>query len=276
MTETETTFECPQCQADLPAGSKNCFSCGYNFATGQGPAVQAEDEAPPVEVATMAAAAAPAETPTAVTEPVGRRVSAPTADPENVVYAVALSTADTTSSGSASGGSTFVPTAPAAQAATSAVSSPTGIEPSAISVPRLDIVHPRCPHVVLFVDREPRRSRPASLVEPSAREPLVIELTADAHMFGRVIKSFSLDFDQAASGMHGIFQRNEDGGYSLRDESGNGTKLDGTYVEKGTPIPLHDCAVITLGAWTKMVYFHGSAETVDIAETEAESAPAAD
>jgi hypothetical protein len=138
------------------------------------------------------------------------------------------------------------------------VSSSGGIEPSAISIPQLDIAHPTCPHVVVLIDYQPRRSRPASLPVPPEQKPVVIHLTSEAHAFGKVVKAFSLAFDKAASSLHGFFQVREDGGYSLHDESTNGTKLNGQYVEKGALIPLKDCDVITLGAWTKMVYFEGS------------------
>jgi hypothetical protein len=140
------------------------------------------------------------------------------------------------------------------------------VEPSAISIPVLDIVHPARPHVVILVDRQPRRSRPATESPPDAQEPIVVELTGEAHAFGKLIKSFSLGFDRFASSVHGYFQRDENGpGYSLRDESTNGTKLNGRYIAKGEPKLLRDGDVITFGAWSKLVYFAGGGASASAA-----------
>ena len=141
------------------------------------------------------------------------------------------------------------------------------IEPSAVSIPAMNIEHPPEPHIVVILDLEPRRSRPLSENLPPAREPMVILLTQAVHPFGRTVPSICLDFDRAASSIHGFFIRNKNGSYSLKDVSTNGTKVMGRYVDRDEPKPLSDSVVITLGVCTKIIYFAGTSSSNQSAQT---------
>ncbi len=65
--------------------------------------------------------------------------------------------------------------------------------------------------------------------------------------------------------VHGYFIKEDNRrDYSIVDlRSKNGIKVNGTYVQSGLPKPLRDGDVITLGLWTKMVYYGGSAATTN-------------
>jgi hypothetical protein len=149
------------------------------------------------------------------------------------------------------------PAPPVLAAAATPTTGALEVEEGAISIPPFEIVHPSVPHAVLIVDFEFRRSRPPGMSAPAMRMPVILELTGEAHPFGRKIRSLCLDFDTHASGLHATFVRRAGGGYSIRDQSTNGTKLNGRYIERDMPTPLKDKDVITLGSWTKIIYFQG-------------------
>jgi hypothetical protein len=290
----ESEKECPRCRTASPHDSTTCWFCGYNFTTGEAaasdqsgadltPAVVART-AGDLPVASGAEAIADGDGTEAQAEPAGLTAtvvieSVPVAvpsvvrnerafRPEDVIYAVDMPE-PIAGSGAQGGGvveraALDIPVsvpglASARPAPAAAATGPLEVEAGAISIPELDIVHPSVPHAVLVVDYEFRRSRPASITAPAAREPVILELTGEAHSFGRVIRSFCLDFDPPASGLHGHFVRNALGGYDIRDVSTNGTKLNGRYLERDVPTALKDKDVLTLGAWTKIIiYFPGA------------------
>jgi hypothetical protein len=269
--------QCPECIQLSAPDATHCWACNHDFTMGTRANDTAVAEAPlPVLVeGPMVAneeksgtAAAPVATPVGVAAPnvvLMAPVFAGSQPPMHQGDETSLGEAGdeifaeiTRSPAGAAGSSAGVETASAASVGKTPK---LGVEPSAISIPELDIEHPQCAHAVLVVDQEFRRSREGkALTPPDPRPPVLILLTEEGHQFGRHVQSFSLDFDPATSGIHGAFLKTEDGSsYSLVDmNSNNGTKLNGKYVEPGLPVPLRDMAVITLGLWTKIIFYAGS------------------
>jgi hypothetical protein len=153
---------------------------------------------------------------------------------------------------------------------------PLGIELSAVSIPEevSRVVHPATPHVVLVVDREPRQKRPYGLQPPPAREPIVYPLTRGGHVLGRKAEQdLLIDFDPYASKLHGAFKRLQNGGYAYVDQSSGdkGTRINGIYAIRFDSVPLENGDVLTLGAWTKLIYYSGL-QASEAASTEAATA----
>jgi hypothetical protein len=265
--------QCPECIQLSAPDATHCWACNHDFTTGtrandtavteppspvlaDGPMVANEDKSWPV--ATPVGGAAPNVVPIAPEfgaskPPMHEGDETRLGEVGDEIFAEI-----TTSPSGAAGSSAGVETT---SAASGGKTPKLGVEPSAISIPELDIEHPQCAHAVLLVDLEFRRSREGkALTPPAPRPPVLFPLTEEGHQFGRHVQSFSLDFDPATSGIHGAFLKTEDGsGYSLVDmNSNNGTKLNGKYVEPGLPVPLRDMAVITLGLWTKIIFYAGS------------------
>jgi len=94
---------------------------------------------------------------------------------------------------------------------------------------------------------------------PVGFTPMLLALDKDSNLIGRrsekraIFPEIALDFDDAVSHRHAVFNRAPGGGLVLRDlGSSNGTKLNGTDVQGLTDMPLKDGDVITLGHWTRL------------------------
>jgi len=152
--------------------------------------------------------------------------------------------------------------------------SPYAVEPSAISIPAFEVVHPPGPHIVILVDGEPRRSRPPTAAEPADCEPVVLPLDAEAVLFGRnqieeaTNAAICIDFDPYVGKIHGVFVRHANGMYSVRLlHPKNGLKVNGIHRSLGADIRLEHLDVITFGAWVKIIYYAHAPEEAEAPAT---------
>jgi hypothetical protein len=278
--------QCPKCDQVSAVDAKICWLCGYDFVTGQMSSDERDGQGH-TELRVVDVAAPPAVQPptlTAVSAGADDHLQAAQSETDKEGLSQTGTVPPPTKAGVRSGllqeatatelgdfgddifttdasGQTKAEVAAAAPAAPKM-----GIEPSALSIPEYTLEHPTSPHIILFVDFEFRRSRAAvSVTPPEPREPKLIVLTDTVQQFGRTIATFSLNFDVATEVVHGYFIKEENRkDYSIVDlKSRNGIKVNGIYVQSGLPKPLKEGDVITLGLWTKMVYYGGNDATTN-------------
>jgi hypothetical protein len=266
--------QCPECLQLSPHDATHCWLCGFNFETNSAPSRDEPEKQSGQQVVQERRAPGTAD---AALQATPQAVAIITTTGDNLFHA-------NLGASSIAGGAETVKhheiggaeddifavdlTTPSSENVAAPLTSEairndsgkvSGVEPSAISIPFMDLIHPLGPHVVIVLDLESRKDRPASESAPPSREPVLIELTGEAHPFGKLIKSFWVGFDPYASSMHGFFVKNANGpGYMLRDLSTNGTKLNGRFISKGEDTLLRDGDVITFGAWSKLIYYAGA------------------
>lgn len=95
---------------------------------------------------------------------------------------------------------------------------------------------------------------------PINRPPIAFRLYKTSNLIGRsselrgIHPDIPLDFDDAVSHRHALFNRQPDGTLIVRDiGSTNGTSLNGVELAAMVDTPIQDGDVVTLGHWTRLM-----------------------